>query len=471
MVRVRFAPSPTGYLHVGGARTALFNYLFARHHGGKFVLRIEDTDIARSEKIFEENLMKTLRWLGLDWDEGPDIGGPFGPYRQSERLHIYREYAQKLVQTGKAYEVYAYPEEIEKIREELLSKNEAPHYKREYFEPFATDERKKEYAQKGLKPAIYFSMPRKTIIHEDLVKGTVVFSEGSVGDFALLRSNGVPTYNFACVVDDMLMQITHVIRGDDHLPNTVKQLAIYEAFGAVPPKIGHVSTILGPDGKKLSKRHGATSIEEFKSQGYLPQAVVNYLALLGWSSADAKEIMSMDEMISKFSIDRVSKNPAIFDPVKLNWMNGYYIRTMDHKQLVQLISPFLEKWNFVPKSSQWLEEVLQVVKDRMHTLKDFQAVADFFFIRPQVKTSVAEDIKEALMICSEKLQDVSQCDKNCIVELIRSVVKGRKLNAKEFYTTLRYLLTGKNEGPELVDVVYLLGTKETAARIRTGLEV
>jgi len=470
LVRVRFAPSPTGYLHVGGARTALFNYLFARHHDGKFVLRIEDTDIARSEKIFEENLMKTLRWLGLNWDEGPDIGGPYGPYRQSERLSIYREYADRLVRLGRAYEVYAYPEEIEQIREQLLSKDQAPHYTRELLEPFSTTQRKREYEEKGLRPAIYFSMPRKTIVHEDLVKGTVVFSEGSVGDFALLRSNGVPTYNFACVVDDMLMKITHVIRGDDHLPNTVKQLAIYEAFGATTPKIGHVSTILGPDGKKLSKRHGATSIEEYQAQGYLPEAVVNYLALLGWSSADAKEIMPMEEMISKFSIDRVSKNPAIFDPVKLNWMNGYYIRNIDQKRLSQIVQPFLAKWNFTPRDSQWLEEVLQTVKDRMHTLKDFQNAAEFFFVRPKVSLSVNEDLKSALLLCAQQLESSPQSDKSQLVNVIRTVVKSTKVNAKEFYTVLREVLTGRKEGPELVDVVYLLGAQETAARIRESLE-
>lgn len=332
MVRVRFAPSPTGFLHVGGARTALFNYLFARRFNGIFVLRIEDTDIARSERIFEKNLMDSLRWLKIQWDEGPDVGGPYGPYRQSERLHIYREYAEKLVRENKAYRVYAYPEEIEQLREELLSKNLPPHYTREMFDRFATKERIREYEEKGIQPAIYFSMPRKTIVHNDLIKGQVVFTEGSVGDFALLRSNGMPTYNFACVVDDMLMKITHVIRGDDHLPNTVKQLAIYEAFGVEPPQIGHVSMILGPDGKKLSKRHGATSVEEFRARGYLPEAVVNYLALLGWSPPDAQEIMSMEEMIEKFSIERVSKNPAIFDPGKLKWMNGHYIR--DRKSVV-----------------------------------------------------------------------------------------------------------------------------------------
>ncbi|MBC7122929.1 MAG: glutamate--tRNA ligase, partial [Pseudothermotoga sp.] len=364
MVRVRFAPSPTGFLHVGGARTALFNHLFARHFNGTFVLRIEDTDIARSERIFEEKLMDSLRWLKIQWDEGPDIGGPFGPYRQSERLHIYREYAEKLVKENKAYRVYAYPEEIEQLRKELLSKNLPPHYTREMFDRFATRERIREYEEKGLEPAIYFSMPRKTIVHNDLIKGQVVFTEGSVGDFALLRSNGMPTYNFACVVDDMLMKITHVIRGDDHLPNTVKQLAIYEAFGVEPPQIGHVSMILGPDGKKLSKRHGATSVEEFRARGYLPEAVVNYLALLGWSPPDAQEIMSMEEMIEKFSIDRVSKNPAIFDPGKLRWMNGYYIRKADARRIVELLIPYIELRGWSCTSKEWLENVFLCVRDR-----------------------------------------------------------------------------------------------------------
>jgi nondiscriminating glutamyl-tRNA synthetase len=469
LVRVRFAPSPTGYLHVGGARTALFNYLFAKHHGGKFILRIEDTDIARSEGIFEENLMKTLQWLGLNWDEGPDIGGSFGPYRQSERLNIYEEYAKKLIALDKAYEVFAYPEEIEEIREKLLSKGLTPHYDRTIFEPFATKERKREYEEKGLKPAIYFSMPRKAFIHNDLVKGTVQFSEGSVGDFAILRSNGIPTYNFACVVDDMLMQITHVIRGDDHLPNTVKQLALYEAFSARPPEIGHVSTILGPDGKKLSKRHGATSIEELRERGYLPQAVVNYLALLGWSSPDAKEIMSMQEMIERFSIDRLSKNPAIFDPAKLSWMNGQYIRSTNEEELEQLLKPLLEKWNFIPRNQDWLRRVIIAVKDRLHTLEDFQHVADFFFVKPEIKTETEYQIKCAMLECADKLESLDRSDKNSIVEVFRSTIKKQKVSAKEFYSTLRYVLTGKHEGPELVDIVFLLGPNEVAARIKSIL--
>ncbi|AEH50694.1 glutamate--tRNA ligase [Pseudothermotoga thermarum] len=471
MVRVRFAPSPTGYLHVGGARTALFNYLFARHHNGSFILRIEDTDLARSERIFEENLMKTLRWLGLHWDEGPDIGGKYGPYRQSERLHIYAEYAEKLVKFDKAYRVYAYPEEIEKIREDLLSKGLPPHYTREMFEPFATRERIREYEEKGLKPAIYFAMPREKIVHHDLVKGEVVFSEGSVGDFAILRSNGVPTYNFACVVDDMLMEITHVIRGDDHLPNTLKQLAIYKAFGVNPPLMGHVSMILGPDGKKLSKRHGATSIEEFMERGYLPEAVVNYLALLGWSSPDGKEIMSMEEMISKFSLERVSKNPAIFDPAKLTWMNSQYIKATDSKRLVELLKPFLKKWNIEVEDKNWLERVVEVEKERMHTLEDFLTNADYFFKAPKVEVQIPEDIKKALEKCAQELSNNAKASREELVEIFRKVVKESNVKPKDFYQTLRLVLTGKQGGPELLDIVLLLGIEEVVRRIEASLGV
>lgn len=471
MVRVRFAPSPTGFLHVGGARTALFNHLFARHFNGTFVLRIEDTDIARSERIFEEKLMDSLRWLKIQWDEGPDIGGPFGPYRQSERLHIYREYAEKLVKENKAYRVYAYPEEIEQLRKELLSKNLPPHYTREMFDRFATRERIREYEEKGLEPAIYFSMPRKTIVHNDLIKGQVVFNEGSVGDFALLRSNGMPTYNFACVVDDMLMKITHVIRGDDHLPNTVKQLAIYEAFGVEPPQIGHVSMILGPDGKKLSKRHGATSVEEFRARGYLPEAVVNYLALLGWSPPDAQEIMSMEEMIEKFSIDRVSKNPAIFDPGKLRWMNGYYIRKADARRIVELLIPYIELRGWSCTSKEWLENVFLCVRDRMHTLEEFTDLADFFFVRPEVTLQTDEAIRGGLLECATRLEQAVELTKEGLVNVFREVIKGSKLNAKEFYMSLRKALTGKSEGPELIDIVTLLGPTETVARIKKALGV
>ncbi|WP_448375935.1 glutamate--tRNA ligase [Fervidobacterium sp.] len=465
-VRVRFAPSPTGYLHVGGARTALFNYLFARKTGGKFILRIEDTDLERSEKIFEEQLISALRWLGLDWDEGPDVGGPYGPYRQSERQELYHSYAQKLIEKGMAYEVYAYPEEIEELREKLLAEGKAPHYTREMLETYNTPERKKEYEAKGLRPAIYFSMPRKDYVIDDVVKGEVVFKEGSVGDFALLRSNGMPTYNYACVIDDGLMKITHVLRGDDHLSNTVKQVALYEAFGWPVPVFGHVSMILGPDGSKLSKRHGATSVEEFKARGYLPESVINFLALLGWSHPEGKEILTKDELIQSFSIERLVKNPAIFNPDKLRWMNSEHIRKKDLKELVSLAKPFIGR----DVSENYLEKILPAIKDRIEELSQLPELTSLFFERPSElpeKTPEAVETYEALL---NALETVEEWNKENIYAVFKTVMKSAKLKGKDFYMTLRLVLTGRHEGPELIDILEILGKEEVLARIDNFLK-
>jgi len=461
-VRVRFAPSPTGYLHVGGARTALFNYLFARKMGGRFILRIEDTDIERSEKVFEEQLTSALKWLGLDWDEGPDIGGTYGPYRQSERINLYKEFAQRLVQDGKAYEVYAYPEEIETLRDKLLAEGKAPHYTKEMLQPYNTDERKREYEEKGITPAIYFSMPRKDYVISDVVKGDVVFKAGSTGDFALLRSNGMPTYNYACVIDDGLMKITHVLRGDDHLSNTVKQVALYEAFGWPTPIFGHVSMILGPDGSKLSKRHGATSVEEFKSRGYLPEALVNFLALLGWSHPEGKEILSKDELISSFTLDRLVKNAAIFNPEKLKWMNAEHIKMKDIDELVRISRQFID----VDVSDEKLRKILIALKDRIEELSQLPEMADFFFHRP---TNMPEKTPEAVEtynnLCLE-LDKIEEWNQENIYAAFKIVMKSAKLKGKNFYMTLRQILTGRIEGPELIDIIEILGKDEVVARIK-----
>ncbi len=464
-VRVRFAPSPTGYLHVGGARTALFNYLFARKTNGKFILRIEDTDLERSEKVFEEQLINALRWLGLDWDEGPDIGGPYGPYRQSERTELYHYYAQELIKQGKAYEVYAYPEEIEQLREKLLAEGKAPHYTREMLEPYNTPERKREYEEKGLRPAIYFSMPRKDYVINDVVKGEVVFKAGSVGDFALLRSNGMPTYNYACVIDDGLMRITHVLRGDDHLSNTVKQVALYEALGWPVPVFGHVSMILGPDGSKLSKRHGATSVEEFKARGYLPEALVNFLALLGWSHPEGKEILTKEELISSFSLERLVKNPAIFNPDKLRWMNSEHIRMKDTKELVKLAKTFINR----DVDEVYLEKVIIAVKDRIEELSQLPELTDFFFERPNVSIEKTLEAVETYKALLEELQKVEVWNKENIYASFKTAMKNAKLKGKDFYMTLRLILTGKNEGPELIDILEILGKEEVIARIKNYL--
>lgn len=461
-VRVRFAPSPTGYLHVGGARTALFNYLFARKTGGKFILRIEDTDLERSERIYEEQLIAALKWLGLEWDEGPDIGGPYGPYRQSERVQIYQEYAQRLVEEGKAYEVYAYPEEIEALRERLLAEGKAPHYTRQMLEAFTTEERKREYAEKGLRPAIYFSMPRKDYVINDVVKGEVHFKAGSVGDFALLRSNGMPTYNYACVIDDGLMRITHVLRGDDHLSNTVKQIALYEALGWPIPIFGHVSMILGPDGSKLSKRHGATSVEEFRNRGYLPEALVNFLALLGWSHPEGKEILTKEELIQSFSLERLVKNPAIFNPEKLRWMNAEHIRMKPIDELVKIARQYIDK----EVEDERLKKIVLAVRDRIEELSELPELASFFFKRPEKLPERTTDAVETYATLLEELEKLENWTKETIYAAFKNVMKTAKLKGKEFYMNLRLILTGRTEGPELIDVLEALGKDETIARLR-----
>ncbi|MBT1247880.1 MULTISPECIES: glutamate--tRNA ligase [unclassified Thermosipho (in: thermotogales)] len=472
MVRLRFAPSPTGYLHVGGARTALFNFLYARKMNGKFILRIEDTDLERSEKEYEKGLINALKWLGLDWDEGPDVGGEYGPYRQSERLNIYHKYAQKLLDEGKAYEVYAYPEEIEQLREKLLSEGKPPHYTREMLETFATPERIEEYKNKGLRPAIYFSMPRKEYVLNDIVKGEVVFKEGTVGDFAIIRSNGVPIYNFACVIDDYLMKITHVLRGDDHLSNTVKQIALYEAFGWETPNFGHVSMILGPDAKKLSKRHGATSVEEFRDRGYLPQAVVNFLALLGWSHPDGKEIMSLNELINAFSLERLGKNPAIFDPKKLKWMNAEHFRNLDEEVMLDVSKKYLLKFvseEDIDTNKEWYVRLLKSIKDRVEELSEIPHLVDFFFNEPDVKIQLSEEVKEVYRKLVEELRKVDEWNEKVIFKVFKEAMKNSKVKGKEFYMNLRIVLTGREEGPELVDIVYLLGKEKMIKRLEKHL--
>jgi nondiscriminating glutamyl-tRNA synthetase len=454
MVKVRFAPSPTGYLHVGGARTALFNWLFARKNKGVFVLRIEDTDVERSKREYEERLKDALKWLGLDWDEF---------YRQSDRFDLYREVAEKLVDEGKAYYVYAYPEEIERIREKLLSEGKPPHYTEEMLKEFDTPERRKEYEEKGLRPAIFFKMPKKEYRFTDAIRGEIVFKEGTIGDFAILRSNGLPTYNFAVVVDDADMNITHVIRGDDHLSNTLRQLAIYEAFGKTPPVFAHVSMILGPDGTKLSKRHGATSVEEMRDRGILPQALVNYLALLGWSHPEGKEIMRLEEMIENFSLDRISKNPAIFDFEKLKWMNSVYIRSLPDDELAEMSKPFLKKTKLDPNHPK-LSMIVGAVKDRLRELSELPELVEYFFKRPNAEVEFDENEKEALREIISNLSNV-EWDRENIVKAFKNSMKKHRLIAKSFFHKLRKALSGREEGVELDVMIEILGFEEFKERV------
>ncbi len=479
MTRVRFAPSPTGSLHVGGARTALFNFLYARHEGGKLVLRIEDTDIERSRREHEEQLIESLLWMGLSWDEGPDIGGPLGPYRQSERTSDYREIADRLLAEGKAYDVYAYPEEIEGVHDRLLGQGKAPHYSRDMFSEFDTPERRREFAAKGLSPVVFLTMPRKEYRFVDLVKGEAVFKEGALGDFVIIRSTGLPVYNFAVVVDDVSMEISHVLRGDDHLSNTLKQMAIYEAIEADMPKFGHLSMILGADGKKLSKRHGHTSVEEFRKKGFLPDAFANFLALLGWSHPEGKEVIHMNEMTEMFSLGRVHSSPAIFDEKKARWLNGVYIRESDIDSITRSAVPYLVEVGQLTEeeaeaNSKWLRKAVSSVRNGVELLSEFPEKMEVYFedVKP---LSVSEEIRdaavmEAFALMRQELENIDEWNPDCIVAVLKDVIKRISPDRKTFYTTLRKVLTGRKHGPEMIDIVYLLGRMKVLDRLSKALD-
>lgn len=475
MIRVRFAPSPTGFLHVGGARTALFNFFCARHNDGKFILRIEDTDVERSTKESEEQLMNALMWLGITWDEGPDVGGPFGPYRQSERQDKYQKTVQKLLENGNAYEVFAHPEEIEEIKSRLLSEGKPPHYEKEMFSEFDNKERREEFQSKGISPVVFFKMPRRDYSIVDIVKGEVTFKKGALGDFVIMRSSGLPIYNFAVVVDDIDMEITQVIRGDDHLSNTLKQLVIYEALGVNPPTFAHISMILGPDGKKLSKRHGATSVEEFKEKGYIPEAFTNYLSLLGWSHPDGKEIMDINEIIKMFTVERLHSSPAIFDEDKARWMNGVYIRELSLERIAELSKPFIVKSGLlkeeeIESNEKWLIKAVDSVRKNAETLEDIAQKLSIYFDEPDYeKVTIEEDnekrVSGALAVMRSNLDHVDSWNQSSIISAVKEAIKTKEPSKKDFYHNLRKVLTGKEEGPELIDIIYLLGRNEVIRRI------
>jgi len=351
-MRLRFAPSPTGQLHVGNASTALFNWLMARGAGGTFVLRVEDTDFARSTKEAEGSAIEDLRWLGLSWDEGPEAGGDCGPYRQSERLHIYRAHAVELMSKGQAYHCFCSEEQLEMDRYHALRAMQPPKYVGR-CRNIPRDEARKR-VESGEPATIRFRVPDgdREIAFDDLVRGRVSFMSDVIGDFVLVRSDGVPAYNFAVVIDDALMEVSHVIRGEDHISNTPRQLLLYEAFGWRPPAFGHVSMVLGPDHSKLSKRHGATSVSEFREKGYLPEALANYLALLGWSPGEGEELLPLEALAKRFRIEDVGKSAGVFDPDKLAWANRHYMKLASPERVAQLAVPFLEQHGWAPQPTE-----------------------------------------------------------------------------------------------------------------------
>lgn len=478
-VRVRFAPSPTGHLHVGGARTVLFNWLFARHHGGTFVLRIEDTDVERSTEASVDAIIDSIRWLGLDWDEGPIVGGRYGPYFQSERLETYREYADRLLSTGHAYQCYCTPDELEEARKAALGRGESVGYsgRCRHLSP----EERRAFEAEGRKPALRFRVDEGETVVRDLIRGEVRFANRFIDDFVILKSDGYPTYNFAAVVDDTLMEISHIIRGDEHLPNTPKQIMIYRALGFDLPEFAHVSMILGPDRTKLSKRHGATSIAQYREDGYLPDALVNYLVLLGWAYDATQQIFSREELIEKFTLEKVSKNPAVFDPDKLLWMNGHYLRATDVKILASLAVEHLAQAGLVPASPDKremarIEKIVGLLKERMRTVKDVVALGDFFFTEgvsydaEAFEKFLARDyVPEALLEIRRRLGALGEFTAAEVERVLRGYAAEVGRKAGDVIHPVRVAVTGRAASPGLFEVLELLGKDVTCSRLDAAL--
>ncbi|XP_061360002.1 glutamate--tRNA ligase, chloroplastic/mitochondrial [Gastrolobium bilobum] len=467
-VRVRFAPSPTGNLHVGGARTALFNYLFARSKGGKFVLRIEDTDLERSTRESEEAVLRDLSWLGLNYDEGPGVGGEYGPYRQSERNSMYKQYAMKLHESGHVYRCFCSNEELEKMKEIAKLKQLPPVYTGKWAS--ATNEEVEEELAKGTPYTFRFRVPEGSLKINDLIRGEVSWNLDTLGDFVIMRSNGQPVYNFCVTVDDASMAISHVIRAEEHLPNTLRQALIYKALGFPMPYFAHVSLILAPDRSKLSKRHGATSVGQFREMGYLPQAMVNYLALLGWGDGTENEFFTLDQLVEKFTIERVNKSGAIFDSTKLRWMNGQHLRALPSGELTNLIG---EQWKtsglLTVSAGPFIDESVQLLKDGIDLIPDADKALANLLSYPLHSTLQSQ---EAESVIQDNLSEFSVSllaayDSGDLVaaledgqagwqKWVKGFGKSLKRKGKSLFMPLRLLLTGKLHGPDMGASIVLL---------------
>jgi len=468
--RVRFAPSPTGFLHVGGVRTALFNWLYARHERGAFVLRIEDTDETRHQPEAIEQIQRSLRWLGLDWDEGPDVGGPFAPYIQSQRRPRHLAVAEDLVAAGAAYRCYCTPEELERERQASMAAGKPPVYSGRCRNLSAADEAA--LAAEGRRPAIRFAVPEGETVVDDLVRGTTAFENALLGDHVLLRANGVPTYNFSNPLDDHDQGITHVIRGDDLFPSTPRQILLLRAMGAEPPRYGHLSTILGPDRKRLSKRHGATSVEEFREAGYLPEAVVNYLALLGWSFDDARELFTREELVGLFSLDRVNASPAAFDFQKLEWMNGVYLRALSPDDFAARVLEYLrEQGSALADQPDRVAQAAPLVQEKMTTMGQFEPLCRFLFgplaVEPEAlqRLRADENAHTVLIEAENVLSGVDPCDAPAIEQSLRQMADDLGLKPRAAFGAIRIALTGRTVSPGLFESAALLGRDETLARL------
>jgi len=473
MVRVRFAPSPTGFLHIGGARTALFNWLFAKHNKGKSILRMEDTDLTRSTKEAELQILDSLKWMGLDWDEGPLVGGPHEPYYQSQRIEIHKQFIAKLLEEGKAYPCYCTSEELDAKREEMKKRGEVPHYDGK-CRNLTADERNK-LKNEGRKEIVRFKWTRPVLPFKDLIHGEINFADHQYDDFVILKADGSPTYNFSCVVDDHTMEITHVIRGDDHITNTPRQIALYEALGFNPPQFAHIPLILGPDKSRLSKRHGAVGVLEYKKEGYLPEALMNFISLLGWSPGTNQEIMSKEELIKSFSLQRIISRNAVFNKEKLDWMNGAYLKTLPTEKLLEHLMPYLKEAGFVKDKADrdMLMKMVDIYKPRIRTLEQIVSNADFLFQdelhynEGAVNKFLKRDYVPSLFDkVEQRLEELQTFNPQEIENTLRQLAEELKMKGGDFIHPLRVALTGKEVSPPLFDVMGLLGKEKTLKRIK-----
>jgi glutamyl-tRNA synthetase len=470
-VRVRFAPSPTGAPHIGSLRTALFVWLWARHSHGKFILRVEDTDQKREVENGLELIMDSLRFLGLDWDEGPDVGGAYGPYIQSQRLAIYKEHALRLLEIGGAYRCYCTPERLEQMRKEQQARGEATRYARR-CRSLSRDERA-EHERAGEPSVVRLAVPLegKTTL-QDFIHGDVTIANRDVDDQVLIKSDGFPTYHFAVVVDDHLMRISHVMRADEWMPSFPKHVLLYQAFGWEIPMHGHLPDVLGPDKKKLSKRHGATSVLQFRDEGYLTEALVNFLARLGWSLDDKSELFTRAELIDRFTLDRIEHAPAVFDQDKLDWMNGHYIRELSDDELAARLVPFLERAG-VAADLATVRGLVPLVRVRLKKLSDVVALADFVFsdalvydARLLVGKGDAAAARAALAAARAVLANYSSYQDEAGIEAeLRSAAEKLGQNNAQFFGTLRVAVTGRTVSLPLMGTVRLLGPARTLDRI------
>ena len=482
-VRLRFAPSPTGYLHIGGLRTALYNYLFAKHNNGKMILRIEDTDRTRFVEGAIENLIESLRWAGIKYDEGVFVEdgkivqrGDHGPYIQSERLDIYKKYVDELIEKGDAYYCFCSKERLDKVREEQKIKGLIPKY--DGFCRSLSLEEARERIANGEEYVVRLKLPpNRDIKFEDIIRGPITINTNDIDDQVLLKSDGYPTYHMAVVVDDHLMGITHIVRGEEWLPSTPKHVYLYEVLGWEKPIYVHLPTVLNKDRKKLSKRHGDVSVEDFRRKGYLPEGLINYLALVGWSPEDNEEIFTMEELIEKFSFDRVSKTGGIFDIEKLNWVNGHHIRRYDLDKLTNLCIPYLKEAGFVDdkfveESFDWIKKMVETVQESLSNLSEIAEKVDIFFnnkVKPENEEALAmlkeEHVPSILKAFREELEQVEEIDEEFAKGIMRKIQKSTGVKGKKLFMPARIALTGNSHGPELVSIIYLLGKENIISRL------